>query len=231
MASSEVRNPQKEIPKATLIVTLGILILYVASAFVLTLLVNWDTVNTNESPFISALSKVGIGPASDVINTVILISTVSVMLASFYSSTRMLVSLSRNHRLFAVFTKETHGHLFRNAWIFVSFLTLLIIGVSLLVSSRLFNYLVSASSYFTFFNWTINLLTYLIWRKRYKNELKYKSPLTLGNPGIYVTLAAILLLFAFSLSVQDFRIGFYISLIIFILISFIYWIGSKRKSN
>jgi L-asparagine transporter-like permease len=45
MASSEVRNPQKEIPKATLIVTLGILILYVASAFVLTLLVNWDAVN------------------------------------------------------------------------------------------------------------------------------------------------------------------------------------------
>lgn len=231
MASSEVRNPPKDIPKATLLVTLGILILYVTSAFVITLLVKWDAVNTNESPFVSALSKVGIGAASDIMNAVILISTVSVMLASFYSSTRMLVSLSRNHRLFAAFAKETPSHFFRNAWIFVSLLTLLIIGVSLLVSSRLFNYLVSASSYFTFFNWTINLLTYLIWRKRFKNELKYKSHLTLGIPGIYVTLAAILLLFAFSLSVQDFRIGFYISLVIFILISSIYWIGSKIKSN
>jgi L-asparagine transporter-like permease len=232
MASSEVQDPKKEIPKATILMTLGIVFLYLASITIITLLINWNSVSTSESPFVSALSKVGIKSASAIMNAVILISTISVMLASFYSSTRMLVSLSRKYKLFTVFTKETPSHFFRNAWVLVSVFTLLIIGASLLVSSSLFNYLISASSYFTFFNWSINLLTYLVWRKRCKDELRYRSHLISGSAGAYATLAAILLLFVFSLGVKDFRIGFYISLAIAVVISLFYLFGvSKKRIN
>lgn len=231
MASSEVRDPKKEIPKATIMMTFGIIFLYLVSITIIVLLVNWNSVSTSESPFVSALSKVGIGSASAIMNAVILISTISVMLASFYSSTRMLVSLSRKRKLFAAFAKETPSHFFRNAWALVSVFTLLIIGISLLMSSSLFNYLISASSYFTFFNWSVNLLTYLAWRKRCKDELRYRSHLIFGNAGAYVTLVAIVLLFVFSLGVKDFRIGFYISLAIAVVISMLYQIGNVKKEN
>lgn len=231
MASSEVRDPKKEIPKATILLTLGIVLLYAVSIAIVTLLVNWNSVNTNESPFVSALSKIGIGSASAIMNAVILISAVSVMLASFYSSTRMLVSLSRKHKRLEAFARETPNHFFRNAWAAVSVCALLIIGASLLVSSKLFNYLISASSYFTFFNWSVNLLTYLVWRKRCKEELRFRSHLIFGNTGAYATLAAIVLLFAFSLGVKDFRIGFYISLTVAAIISLLYWLSPRKKHN
>lgn len=229
MAASEVRDPKKEIPKASVMVTIGIIFLYLSSISIIVMLINCNSVNTSESPFVSALSKIGIGAASAIMNAVILISTLSVMLASFYSSTRMLVSLSRKYKLFAPFTKETPNHFYRNAWALVSILTLLIIGISLLMSSSFFNYLISSSSYFTFFNWSVNLLTFLVWRKRNRNELKTRSPLIYGNAGVYITLAVIVLLFVLSLSVKDFRIGFYISLIITAIISILYLFSSRKK--
>lgn len=229
MAASEVRDPKKEIPKASVMITIGINFLYLSSISIIVMLINCNSVNSSESPFVSSLSKIGIGAASAIMNAVILISTLSVMLASFYSSTRMLVSISKKYKLFAPFTKETPNHFFRNAWALVSILTLLIIGISLLMSSSFFNYLISSSSYFTFFNWSVNLLTFLVWRKRNRNELKTHSPLIYGNAGVYITLAVIVLLFVLSLSVKDFRIGFYISLIITAVISILYLFSSHKK--
>lgn len=227
MASSEVRDPKKEIPKATILMTLGIVFLYIVSITVITLLINWNSVSTSESPFVSAMMKIGIRSATAIMNAVILISTVSVMLASFYSSTKMLISLSREHKRLEVFAKETQSHFSRNAWALVSVITLLIISVSLLVSSSLFKYLISASSYFTFFNWSVNLLTYLVWRKRFKDELRYRSHLIFGKAGAYFTLAVIIVLFILSLGVRDYRIGFYISLVIAAIISLFYRLSAS----
>lgn len=85
MASSEILDPKKQIPKATIMMTLGFAFLYLVSITIITLLVYWNSVNTSESPFVSAPSKVGIKSASAIMNAVILISTISVMLAAFYS--------------------------------------------------------------------------------------------------------------------------------------------------
>jgi Gamma-aminobutyrate permease and related permeases len=233
MASSEVKNPKKEVPKATLLITLGIIILYTVSAAIITMLLEFNSINTNESPFVTALSKIGIGYASAIINIAILVSTISVMLASFYSCTRMLISISKTNKIFSVFTISTPHNFYRNAWALVSIISLLIVGLSYLVSSKLFNYLVSASSYFSLFNWFINLTTYLVWRKRYNKEVKYHSPLLMGKIGAYLASASIVFLFILSLWVEDFRIGFYISITIGIIISVIYFVrhNFNKKRN
>lgn len=52
---------------------------------------------------------------------------------------------------------------------------MLIVMGSFLLSAKLFNYLVSTSSYFSFFNWVINLIVYIIWQKKRSNEENFKS--------------------------------------------------------
>lgn len=83
MASSEVKDPKRDIPKASIMMTLGITFLYSASSLLIAFLYRWDLLNTSESPFVTALTVIGIESASSIMNAIILISTISVMMASF----------------------------------------------------------------------------------------------------------------------------------------------------
>ena len=230
MASSEVKEPKKDIPKASVMLTVGIVLLYSVSSAFIAFLVRWDLLNTNESPFVSALSKIGIKSASSVMNAIILIATISVMIASFYTSTRMLVSLSKVEKALTVFSKVTPHSFYRNSWAFVSAVMIIIVGVSYVIKGNLFNYLISACSYFTFLNWSVNLITYLAWRKRFAEEEVYRSPLMAGRIGAGAALLSILVLFAFSLTMKDFRIGFYVAFTILCMISLLYWCKKVRKT-
>lgn len=230
MASSEVKDPKKDIPKASIMMTLGITFLYSASSILIAFLYRWDLLNTSESPFVTALTVIGIESASSIMNAIILISTISVMMASFYSCTRMLVSLSRKNKALTILAKTTQHMFYRNAWVFVSAVIILIIGISYFVKGNLFSYLISACSYFTFLNWSVNLVTYLTWRKRYADEEIYRSPLMAGKAGAVAALLSILILFVFSLKMKDFRIGFYVAFAISSIISLLYWSKKIKKT-
>ncbi|MDP4156830.1 MAG: amino acid permease, partial [Bacillota bacterium] len=120
---------------------------------------------------------------------------------------------------------------YRNAWLAVAAGTLIVVGMSFLLPSTLYNYLVSASSYFTFLNWTLNLVTYLLWLKKRRDNETFKSNLIWGRPGAYGTIAAILVLFIMSLRVHDFLMGFYAAFSFIAVISLAYFIWSRRQPN
>lgn len=228
MATSDVRNPYKSIPKATLIVTTTLATLYTLIVIIIVLTVNWNFISTNSSPLIQSLDSMTINWASGVINGIIIIATFSVMVGNYYSCDQALISLSEAREAPALFNKKTKKGFYRNAWILTGVTTLLIVMLSFIVSAKLFNYLVSACSYFSFSNWIINLIVYIIWMKRRSSEEKFSSPLIWGRKGAYGTIIAILILFVMSLQVLDFRIGFYAAAIITLLISISYKL--KRES-
>lgn len=221
MATNEVKKPRKEIPRATLLMTFGVVTLYTLSMAVVVSMVPWNTINTSVSPFIQAFNKMGITLASTVMNIIILIAAISVMLATYFSCTQILVSLSEAKEMPTVLNKYTNTGFFRNAWLTTAGSSLLVVGISFVLGSKVFNYLVSASSYFSFLNWSVNLLTYLAWLKR-RNANEISSPLIFGRTGAYVTLIAIILLVIISLRVADFRIGFYVAVAAMATISISY---------
>ncbi len=229
MAAPEVKEPRKEIPKATVLTTLGVVFLYVISMAVIVSLVRWNTINTDVSPFVLAFSKMRISWASAMMNLIILVTAVSVMIATYYTCSRMLVSLSKTDQAPALFTNATPKGFYKNAWILVAISTFLILGMSFILGSKLFNYLVSASSYFSFLNWSINLITFIVWLKHRNDEENYVSPLIWGRFGAYGTLGAIVLLSVVSLRVEDFRIGFYIAIIILIMFTSLYFLLKNKK--
>jgi len=233
MATSDVKNSYTSIPKATVIVTAMLTTLYTLIVIIIVLTVNWSFISTNSSPLIQSLNNMNINWASGVINGIILIATFSVMVGNYYSCDQTLISLSEAKEAPSVFIKKTKKGFYKNAWILTGVTSLLIVMLSFFLSTKLFNYLVSACSYFSFFNWIINLIVYIIWLKARSSEEKFSSPLIWGRVGAYGTIIAILILFVMSLRVSDFRIGFYVAAIMTLLISISYKFtkGKKQLEN
>lgn len=136
-------------------------------------------------------------------------------------------SLAESKKAPSLFAKTSKKGFYRNSWILVGAVSLVLVTLSFLLSQKLFNYLVSASSYFTFINWMTNLFTYLIWLKKRNKDEVYESSLVFGRFCAYVTILAIIFMFIMSLGVPNFRMGSYSSLIIIILITFSYVILNK----
>lgn len=222
MATSEVRRPCLEIPKATVILTLGTLSLYIISILIIVTTIDWSSINTDISPFVQGFNNMGYGWASTLINGVILIATFSVMIGSFYGCVQMLVSLAGAKEAPKILKGSTKMGFYKYSWTASGIASILVVLMAFALGTKLFNYLISSSSYFSFFNWIINLITYTIWlRKREKGEI-YASPLIKGRLGAIITIIVIITLLIISLGVSDFRIGFYMALCISFIISIMY---------
>lgn len=222
MATSEVRRPCLEIPKATILMTLGIVSLYVISMFVIICTVDWNIINTDISPFVQSFNNIGYGWASSLINAAILVSTFSVMIGTYYGCVQMLTSLSDAKKAPEILKISTEKGIYKYSWLATGGISILVILIAFVLGSKLFNYLISSSSYFSFFNWITNLITYTIWLKKREQSEIYDSPLIKGRLSAIITIIVILILLVISLGVSDFRIGFYAALSISILISIFY---------
>jgi L-asparagine transporter-like permease len=164
-----------------------------------------------------------------IMNGVIFIAALSVMAATYFACSKMLVSLSEAHEAPNLLIRKTQKGFFKNAWLTVGVSSLAIVALSFVLGNKLFNYLVSASSYFSFFNWVINLITYYSWLKHRKNNESYDSPLIWGRKGALGTLILIAALFVMSLWVTDFRMGFYAVVGIVAVISILYKVSEAQR--
>ncbi|EKQ56182.1 MULTISPECIES: amino acid permease [unclassified Clostridium] len=219
MATSEARKPCYEIPKATVLLTLGIVSLYVLSMFVIVSTVDWSLINTDISPFVQSFNNIGYGWASTLINAAILVSTFSVMIGTYYGCVQILASLAHAKEAPKILGTSTGREFHKYSWLTTACISIVVVLIAFVLGSKLFNYLISSSSYFSFFNWIINLFTYITWLKyREKGEI-YNSPLIKGRLSAIITIIVIIILLAISLGVSDFRIGFYIAVGIMLIIS------------
>ncbi len=225
MAAREVSKPRVEVPKAARYMSLGSIGLYVLSMLILVQITSWNTVSVKKAPFVHAFDAIGMNWAAAGLNIVVLLAAFSVMAASYYASIQLIVSLSAAKKGPRLFLQHSKDGFYRNAWLAVAAGALAVVGMSFLLPSSLYNYLVSASSYFTFLNWSLNLITYLIWLKKRRKEETYDSKLIWGRPGAYATIIAIVILFIISLKVHDFRMGFYAAagFVTIITIAYLFW--------
>lgn len=104
LTASESRNPDKEVPKAIKQVFWRICGFYLASLFVVGLLVPFNHPglvgdngsDVNASPFVLALANTNSKVFANIMNVVILISILSVGNSSIYASSRTLIALAEN---------------------------------------------------------------------------------------------------------------------------------------
>lgn len=223
MASSEARDPRQDIPKAMLRLLIVLVLLYVASILTVVCLTPWNQISTEQSPFISALESINIPFAASIMNAVILVASFSVMTGSYFSAIMMLVSLGTSHQAPAFVSKQSKNGVYYGSLIVTAMGLIAIIITSYILPSKIYDYLISASAYFSFFSLGIILICFLKWRKTVANKEIYKSPLAFGAPwSTVITIIILLVLIVFSLTVTDQRMGFYFSLGISGIISIVY---------
>lgn len=232
MASSEVKEPKHDIPKAMIILLIVLIFLYVVSILTVVSLIPWNTISTEKSPFISVLEAINIPFAASIMNAVVLVASFSVMTGSYFSAIMMLVSLGNSHEAPAFVKKQGKNGVFYGSLIVTAIGLIAINIASYILPEKIYDYLISASAYFSFFSLGTILICFLKWRKTVANKKVYKSPLAFGAPwSTIITLVIIFILFVFSLSIINQRMGFYFALGISVIVSVAYFIVNRKLKN
>jgi L-asparagine transporter-like permease len=230
-AAVDVKNGQKVERSAVWTVVL-LTVLYVLSIFLLLSIESWTKMSTATSPFVLALMHNEGSWLAEGINGAILMASFSVMAGSVFSSTQILVSLGQSGeapRLVNHVSKRgiSYGGLaITAAGIGVA------IGAAYALPSSVYNFLISASSFMTFFYWAVMLWTFLRWRKTQEGRTARISRLAFGAPySTYLTLGLFVLLTIYALFEPSQRIAFYAFLVLVALLVIGYWfVRASRKS-
>ncbi|HXR20624.1 MAG TPA: amino acid permease [Steroidobacteraceae bacterium] len=93
IAAAEAAEPAKAIAKTTNSVITRVLFFYVGSILLVECLVPWNSAAIN-TPYVSALSAMGIPAAAQIMNAVVLTAVLSALNSGLYASSRMLFALT-----------------------------------------------------------------------------------------------------------------------------------------
>ena len=94
IAAAEAAEPAKAVAKATNSVITRVLFFYVGSILLVVCLVPWNSAAI-ATPYVSALSAMGIPAAAQIMNAVVLTAVLSALNSGLYASSRMLFALTR----------------------------------------------------------------------------------------------------------------------------------------
>lgn len=229
-ASIELKHP-RQVDAGGFTTLIILTALYIFSIGGMLFIIPWSSVSTKTSPFVQALEHVHLTVLADILNAVILIAAFSVMAGAVFSANQILASLGHSGEAPAFSTRTVSKREIQYGALIVTAIGLAVfIGLSYMLPSNVYNFLVSASSFFTFFNWFIMLFTFISWR--HKRSSKQISRLAFGQPiSTYITMAVIVFLAFYALTERDDRLGFYACVGISIILSGCYFFTRKHKEG
>ncbi len=94
IAAAESAEPEQAVAKAMQSVISRVLVFYIGSIFLVVTIVPWNDVGIAR-PYVSALEKLGIPAAGQLMNAVILTAVLSALNSGLFASSRMLMALAR----------------------------------------------------------------------------------------------------------------------------------------
>lgn len=190
IAAGESKNPRENIPRAIRQVFWRILLFFVLSIFVISLLVPYTSPqllssNVTMSPFTLIFEKIGVTFAASIMNAVILIAILSAGNSGMYAATRMLWYLAKENHVPSIFAKINK----RGVPIFALGATAMIAMLAFLSSlygnGTVYFWLLNASSLSGFIAWIGIAISHYRFRKAYVKQgldLKELPYLAKGYP-------------------------------------------------
>ncbi|ETS86043.1 hypothetical protein PFICI_04068 [Pestalotiopsis fici W106-1] len=189
ISAAEVQCPRRAIPQAAKRIFWRILLFYVISIFMITLVVASNdpsllsASSTAASPFVIAATNSGIKYVPSIINAVVITSAWSAANSGMLSGSRSLFGLAKEGRAPRIFTRlNRFGIPYVSVGLFSLFLCLAYMTLSA-SASLVFEWLVNLVSVAALVNWSIILITYLRFQYGCKvqgidrQELPWAAPL------------------------------------------------------
>jgi GABA permease len=94
LAAAESAEPERAVVKSTNSVIFRVIFFYVGSVVLLATVVPWTSITVGQSPFVEALSVMGLPGGADVMNAVVLVAVLSCLNSGIYTASRMLFGLA-----------------------------------------------------------------------------------------------------------------------------------------
>ena len=231
--AAEVKNPEKNLPKAINSIPLRIIFFYVFSLIIIMSVSPWDQIVPEQSPFVTMFVLAGIPIAASLVNFVVLTSASSAANSGVFSTSRMLYGLAEKKVIPACFAKLSSNSVPANALIFSCLCVLLAYGVLSLMPTAMaaFTVITTVAAILFIFVWSIILISYMVYRRR-SPELHVKSKFKM--PGGIAMCYVVLSFFAFILVLltleKDTLTALLYTPLWFVLLAFGYHFAKKRKT-
>jgi amino acid transporter, AAT family len=230
ITSGEARNPEVTVPRALRSMVGRLSLFYIGGIAVLVGVMPWTEAGLTESPFVRVFSAVGIPAAAGVMNFVVLTAALSSVNTNLYNCTRMLFSLSRGG-----YAPHLFGRLSKRGTPLAALVASSLGMVAALILELYFKesaYLQMLGAAFLggLFAWIMIFVTHLVFRKKYKGELRVRAP---GYPWTSVCgLVALLAITVSTWWVPGLRITLAAGLpwLAFISLCYLVWARMKRSS-
>lgn len=175
IAAGESKDPRTNIPKAIKQVFWRILLFFILSILVISLLIPYTApqlagTEVSTSPFTLIFKQIGITCAASLMNAIILTAILSAGNSGMYAATRMLWYLAKENHVPAIFGKVTK----RGVPIYALLLTTLVAALAFLSSffgnGRVYFWLLNASSLSGFIAWLGISISHYRFRKAYVKQ-------------------------------------------------------------
>ncbi len=172
IAAGESENPGENIPKAVKQVFWRILLFFILSILVITLLIPYTDPqlagsNVEVSPFTLVFKQYGITYAASVVNAVILIAILSAGNSGMYASTRMLWYLAEKGHVPKIFAHVNKRGVPMAALCATTLVAMLAFLSSYFGNGKVYFWLISASSLSGFIAWLGIAISHYRFRKAY----------------------------------------------------------------
>lgn len=232
LTAAEAKNPKVTLKKAINDLPVRIILFYVLAILAILLVIPWNKVSTNSSPFVQALGATGIRNASSIINFVVISAAVSSTNSFLYSAGRLLFSVTYDGK---GKWNKTFGHLSRrqlpqNGLILSAILMGLAPLITLVIGDQAFNFISSTSTSMFLIIWCLMTLTHIAYRRKTPEDQlsDYQMP---GFPYLdYLILVFFILMIILLLVLPSYRIPMIAAIAIFIILYVISKFWNKEKT-
>ena len=110
ITAGEMKNPEREVPKAIRAVVLRIVVFYVGSVSLLAMLMPSNQYKSGESPFVTVFATMGLDWVGSVMNFVVITAALSSCNSGLYSIGRIFRTMANNGHAPAWLTKMSSRH-------------------------------------------------------------------------------------------------------------------------
>jgi amino acid transporter len=240
VGAGEARDPRKTVPQAIRVTYWGIMVLFVMTMFLITMVVPsddlnllQDTSNASASPLVIAAQRAGVKILPDIINAVLLTAVLSAANSNVYSGSRVLLALAEEGQAPAIF-KKTNRHGIP-VYAVAGTAALGLLGFLNLSSEggRVFNWLLNISGVAGLTTWASPCLSHLYFMRALKAQGISRSSLPYVSrfqpyTAVYGLFFNVLIMLTqgftvfINWNISDFFAA-YISLILFVVL----WAGHK----
>ena len=237
--AGESVDPQKEMPKAIRSTIFQVTGVYVISVLMLMIIVPWTELGLSESPFVTALARIGIPGADHLMNIIVIISALSAANSAIYCCTRFVYGLSLRGSAPKSLVKLNKRQIPLNSLIltYVGIIICILTGEIPLLANTLNAWMWAVSAVIGVLAWIVIGVCLIAFRRKLKREgksvdqLAYRSP---GYPLVPILVIVLNLIIIFSMLFDEAqRLNFFIGVPIIVLtyLFFIWWESRKKSSS